>query len=98
MANPGRELHVAGPSRERKDARPERSGALVVRASLNFDSRHSIAVQARQPVGVEIRVAEQLLGGTDALHIEAYVELVGHADAAMHLDGFLNRQRSGDPS
>jgi hypothetical protein len=54
-----------------------------------------IVLQPRQLVGVEIAVAEQFLADPRALHEEADVELVGHAHAAMHLQGFLHRQRGG---
>src|SRR3546814_5058998 len=56
--------------------------------------RCSITVQPRHAVGVEAGVAEQLLQHAVALHIEADVVFVGHADAAVHLDAFLHGERS----
>src|SRR5688572_4239855 len=35
-------------------------------------------------------IAEELVQDAVALHVEAYVIFVGHPDAAVHLDAFLN--------
>ena len=53
----------------------------------------SVAVEARHRVGVIVSVAEHLGEDPTALHVEAYVEVVGHADTTMHLHTFLNRKR-----
>src|SRR5262245_59950888 len=69
-----RHLSASGPSSRFADAR--------------LDER-LVRPQLRQTGGVEIRVAEQLLADAHALHEQADVELVGHADAAVHLQAFL---------
>ena len=50
-------------------------------------------VQPGEAIGVEAGVAEKLLADPRALHEQADVELVGHADAAVHLHRFLHRER-----
>src|SRR5205823_4243172 len=52
-----------------------------------------VLLEPRQPVGVEIGVAEEFFGNAYALHEQSYVDRVGHADAAMHLNGFLDGER-----
>ena len=55
-------------------------------------TRRSVAAELRNPVAVKIDVAEQLSEHHVALHVEADVMLVGHADAAVHLDALLDSE------
>src|SRR5580692_9334354 len=56
----------------------------------------SVAVEAREPIGVKVRVAEQLLAYANPLHEQPDVELVGHPDAAMHLHRFIHGERGAE--
>ena len=50
----------------------------------------------RHRLGMEPCVAQEFIQHAHPLHEQADVILVGHADAAVHLDAFLHRQ-FGDP-
>src|SRR5271155_52310 len=52
-------------------------------------------VEARELVRVKVRIAKQLLPYSNPLHEEADLEFVGHPDSAVHLHGFLHRERGG---
>ena len=49
-------------------------------------------IEARDAIGVEIRIAKQLLTYAHAFDEEADIKFVSHPDAAMHLDAFLRRE------
>src|SRR3546814_7167756 len=51
----------------------------------------------RQRISMEVRIAEHLRQHARALHVEADIIFVGHADAAVHLDAFLNAERRRHP-
>src|SRR5215510_12631009 len=52
---------------------------------------NSVARELREAIGVVVVVAESLAGRAGALHEEADVEFVGHADAAVHLHCLVGR-------
>src|SRR6516164_10344565 len=56
-----------------------------------FGAVQLITMQLRKLGRVEVRVAEEFLTHPGTLHEQPDVELVGHADAAMHLHAFLDR-------
>src|SRR5208282_1309089 len=41
----------------------------------------------------KVRIAKQLLPYSNPLHEEADIEFVRHSNSAVHLDGFLHRER-----
>src|SRR6185369_8556724 len=53
----------------------------------------SVAAQFRNPVAVIINISEHLAEHRFALHEESDVMLVGHSNAAVHLDPFAHRER-----
>src|SRR5690606_18349182 len=59
--------------------------------------RASVAAKDADVVDVEVVVAEELLADARALHEQADVELVGHADAAVHLHRLLDGESAGGP-
>src|SRR5271166_6473089 len=69
------------------------SRSLIGAPLLRNFAEFLVAVEPGQPVGMKVRIAEQFLAHADPLHEQADVEFVGHADAAMHLYGFLHSQR-----
>ena len=50
-------------------------------------------MQAREAIGVVVRVAEQFVAYPHALHEQPDVEFIGHPDAAVHLHRLLHRLR-----
>src|SRR5215468_7061414 len=57
--------------------------------------RRSVAVEPGDAVAVERGIAELDLGRPRALQEEAHVVLVGHPDAAVHLDALVADQHVG---
>src|ERR1700709_2536487 len=61
-------------------------GESARRSSHKRERVGLVSLHPRQGVGVVSRIAEQLVQDAVALHIEADIIFVGHADAAVHLD------------
>ena len=72
----------------------EGDGSKLVRHVLSHHQRLQLSdtAQLRHAIAVEEHVAEQLAKDRFALHEQADVMLVGHADAAVHLHPFADRE------
>src|SRR5512144_2228735 len=62
-------------------------------AATRSRAEASVAAQFRNPVAVIINISEHLAEHRLALHEKPDVMLVGHPDAAVHLDPFAHRER-----
>src|SRR4051812_17939896 len=88
-------------SRERKEAgvrgfgkaSSRRKKTLTLPSPASGRGNNSVALHPRQRVRMISGVAEQLVQHAVALHVEADIIFVGHADAAVHLHALLHRQR-----
>src|SRR5262249_5830251 len=82
--------HAASSARApARSTRRARASARIAAATW------SMAIKTRELLGMEVGVAEQFLPYAHAFHEEADVELVGHADAAMHLHRLLHGKPGG---
>src|SRR5262245_55857446 len=64
-------------------------------ARRRFDARGSVALQSREAIAMEGRVSERQLRHPRPLHEQADVVLVGHADAAVHLERLVGEEDVG---